>query len=259
MIRLLLLVICLFVLAASFAPPALPQLHREAQILLATESAPSGGESTAVEVQSKKAAKKSKGRASKKKSKTAKASKSKKMAATKTSKSKRKSKAKGSNKKKKTVSAEATTDEAPDDDVAKAVIAEEKRERDLAATVEAKAQAEAYAEANAKLEADTKAKSEADAKAKANAEADAKAKAMAEADAKAKAEEKARQEAEEKAKQPMDEAALSAKLAEMDCVGDKAFAILTNLGMIETNNDPSSPDYDSSKDDEIAEGTIFLD
>lgn len=42
-------------------------------------------------------------------------------------------------------------------------------------------------------------------------------------------------------------------------VGDQAFAVLMNLGLIQTSPDPQSTDYDSSKDDEIVDGTIYLD
>jgi hypothetical protein len=57
---------------------------------------------------------------------------------------------------------------------------------------------------------------------------------------------------------PIDEeAALAAKLSEIQDLGDRAYAVLMNLGMISSSPDPNSPDYDPSMDDEIAEGTIF--
>lgn len=60
---------------------------------------------------------------------------------------------------------------------------------------------------------------------------------------------------------PKEEEALAARLATMDDVGDRAFEVLRNLGLIDdsTKIDPESPDYDSSRDDEIADGTIYLD
>jgi hypothetical protein len=42
-------------------------------------------------------------------------------------------------------------------------------------------------------------------------------------------------------------------------LGERAFAILTDIGAIQRSIDPSSPEYDSSKDDEIADENVFLD
>ena len=60
---------------------------------------------------------------------------------------------------------------------------------------------------------------------------------------------------------PEEDAALAARLATMEDLGERAFEVLKNLGMVNdsTRIDPGSPDYDSSRDDEIADGTIFLD
>jgi len=60
---------------------------------------------------------------------------------------------------------------------------------------------------------------------------------------------------------PKEEETLAARLATMDDVGERAFEVLRNLGLIDdsTKIDPDSPDYDSSRDDEIADGTIYLD
>jgi len=60
---------------------------------------------------------------------------------------------------------------------------------------------------------------------------------------------------------PEEEVALAARLATMDDLGDRAFEVLKNLGLVEDSSiiDPSSPDYDSSRDDEIADGIIYLD
>lgn len=60
---------------------------------------------------------------------------------------------------------------------------------------------------------------------------------------------------------PEEDAALAARLAKMEDLGERAFEVLKNLGLVvdSTSIDPDSPDYDSSRDDEIADGTIFLD
>jgi len=60
---------------------------------------------------------------------------------------------------------------------------------------------------------------------------------------------------------PEEDMALAARLAKLDDLGDRAFEVLKNLGMVEDSStiDPASPDYDSSRDDEIADGTVFLD
>ena len=57
-----------------------------------------------------------------------------------------------------------------------------------------------------------------------------------------------------------EDAAFAARLSTMDDVGDRAFEILKNLGLVDDSSiiDPNSPDYDSSRDDEIVDGTIFL-
>lgn len=48
------------------------------------------------------------------------------------------------------------------------------------------------------------------------------------------------------------------KYAAIDDLGERAFAILTDIGVVERTIDPSSPDYDSSKDDEIADENIYV-
>ena len=60
---------------------------------------------------------------------------------------------------------------------------------------------------------------------------------------------------------PEEDAALAARLASMDDLGERAFEVLKNLGLVVDSSsiDPDSPDYDSSRDNEIADGTIFLD
>jgi len=60
---------------------------------------------------------------------------------------------------------------------------------------------------------------------------------------------------------PEEDMALAARLAKLDDLGDRAFEVLKNLGMVEDSStiDPASPDYDSSRDDEIADGTVYLD
>jgi len=98
-------------------------------------------------------------------------------------------------------------------------------------------------EDEAKFAAEAKAKQEAEATAKAKATAEAEAKAAAEAEAKAKA----TAEAEAKAlkqKKEKDYAAMDPE--------ERAYNILLDLGMIESNSDPDSPDYDHSNDDELA-------
>ena len=58
---------------------------------------------------------------------------------------------------------------------------------------------------------------------------------------------------------PDDESRYLSRLEQMDNLGDRAFDILMNLGIIQSSPDPNSPDYDSSLDDEIVEGIIYLD
>ena len=58
---------------------------------------------------------------------------------------------------------------------------------------------------------------------------------------------------------PDDEAMYLSRLKQMDNLGDRAFDILMNLGIIQSSPDPNSPDYDPSLDDEIVEGIIYLD
>jgi len=140
---------------------------------------------------------------------------------------------------------------------AEAKAAEEKAAAEAAAAAEAKA-----AEEKAAAEAAAAAAKAAEEKAAAEAAA-AKAKAEAEAAAAAaEAEEAAAKElgfpsaavmkARLQPKSPEEEAALAAKYGAME-LGEKAFTILTDLGMIDLNPDPSDPNRDTSKDDEDME------
>ena len=54
------------------------------------------------------------------------------------------------------------------------------------------------------------------------------------------------------AKAPVPATAVEKDYTSMD-EGERAFNILVDLGMVDLTPDPDSPDYDSSKDDEIAE------
>jgi len=161
--------------------------------------------------------------------------------------------------------------------------AEEKRLAEEAAAAEAKAKAEAEAAEAARLAeeaAAAKAKAEAEAAEAARlAEEAAAAKAKAEAEAaeaarlaeeKRLAEEAAAAEALEaearelgypsvavmKARQQPksaeEEAALASKYGAMD-LEERAFSILTDLGMIDLNPDPEDPNRDRSKDDDDME------
>lgn len=57
-------------------------------------------------------------------------------------------------------------------------------------------------------------------------------------------------EARRQPKPPEVEAELAARYGSMD-LEERAFAILVDLGMVEITLDPSSPDYDNSKDDDF--------
>ena len=62
--------------------------------------------------------------------------------------------------------------------------------------------------------------------------------------------EAAKIEALQQPKSPEIEAELAARYGAMD-LEDRAFNILLDLGMIEESPDPSSPEYDDSRDDEF--------
>lgn len=59
-------------------------------------------------------------------------------------------------------------------------------------------------------------------------------------------------EARKQPKSPEEEKALATKYGGIDDLGERAFAILTDLGIVSSTPDPSSSDYDASHDDEIA-------
>eukprot|EP00577_Skeletonema_sp_RCC1716_P011596 CAMPEP_0113398824 /NCGR_PEP_ID=MMETSP0013_2-20120614/15191_1 /TAXON_ID=2843 ORGANISM="Skeletonema costatum, Strain 1716" /NCGR_SAMPLE_ID=MMETSP0013_2 /ASSEMBLY_ACC=CAM_ASM_000158 /LENGTH=432 /DNA_ID=CAMNT_0000283643 /DNA_START=109 /DNA_END=1407 /DNA_ORIENTATION=- /assembly_acc=CAM_ASM_000158 len=140
--------------------------------------------------------------------------------------------------------------------------AEEKRLAEEAAAAEAKAKAEAEAAEAARL-----AEEAAAAKAKAEAEA---AEAARLAEEKRLAEEAAAAEAlqaevrelgypsvavmkaRQQPKSAEEEAALASKYGAMD-LEERAFSILTDLGMIDLNPDPEDPNRDTSKDDDDME------
>merc|ERR1711957_75173 len=98
---------------------------------------------------------------------------------------------------------------------------------------EAEAKVNAEAEVKAKAEAEAKASAEAEAKAKAEAEA----KAKAEADAKAEAEAAAKAEAEANSPEKRAE-----KYGAIEDVEARAFAILSDLGMIDGSSKADSSD-----------------
>ena len=140
--------------------------------------------------------------------------------------------------------------------------AEEKRLAEEAAAAEAKAKAEAEAAEAARL-----AEEAAAAKAKAEAEAAeaarlAEEKRLAEeAAAKEALEAEARElgypsvavmKARQQPKSAEEEAALASKYGAMD-LEERAFSILTDLGMIDLNPDPEDPNRDTSKDDDDME------
>jgi cold shock CspA family protein len=140
--------------------------------------------------------------------------------------------------------------------------AEEKRLAEEAAAAEAKAKAEAEAAEAARL-----AEEAAAAKAKAEAEAAeaarlAEEKRLAEEAAAAEAlEAEARElgypsvavmKARQQPKSAEEEAALASKYGAMD-LEERAFSILTDLGMIDLNPDPEDPNRDTSKDDDDME------
>ena len=56
------------------------------------------------------------------------------------------------------------------------------------------------------------------------------------------------EEARKQPKSEEEETQLADRYGAME-LGEKAFAILVDLGMVEVSPDPSSPDYDSSRDD----------
>lgn len=62
---------------------------------------------------------------------------------------------------------------------------------------------------------------------------------------------------EDKAEKPVAEDPSPGTAAEKDYSSmdeeERAFNVLVDLGMVDLTPDPDSPDYDSSKDDEIAE------
>lgn len=140
--------------------------------------------------------------------------------------------------------------------------AEEKRLAEEAAAAEAKAKAEAEAAEAARL-----AEEAAAAKAKAEAEAAeaarlAEEKRLAEEAAAAEAlDAEARElgypsvavmKARQQPKSAEEEAALASKYGAMD-LEERAFSILTDLGMIDLNPDPEDPNRDTSKDDDDME------
>eukprot|EP00984_Skeletonema_dohrnii_P035207 scaffold34685_cov128-Skeletonema_dohrnii-CCMP3373.AAC.1 len=140
--------------------------------------------------------------------------------------------------------------------------AEEKRLAEEAAAAEAKAKAEAEAAEAARL-----AEEAAAAEAKAEAEAAeaarlAEEKRLAEEAAAAEAlEAEARElgypsvavmKARQQPKSAEEEAALASKYGAMD-LEERAFSILTDLGMIDLNPDPEDPNRDRSKDDDDME------
>ncbi|KAK1748001.1 hypothetical protein QTG54_001964 [Skeletonema marinoi] len=140
--------------------------------------------------------------------------------------------------------------------------AEEKRLAEEAAAAEAKAKAEAEAAEAARL-----AEEAAAAKAKAEAEAAeaarlAEEKRLAEEAAAAEAVDAEARElgypsvavmkARQQPKSAEEEAALASKYGAMD-LEERAFSILTDLGMIDLNPDPEDPNRDTSKDDDDME------
>ena len=139
---------------------------------------------------------------------------------------------------------------------------EEKRLAEEAAAAEAKAKAEAEAAEAARL-----AEEAAAAKAKAEAEAAeaarlAEEKRLAEEAAAAEAVDAEARElgypsvavmkARQQPKSAEEEAALASKYGAMD-LEERAFSILTDLGMIDLNPDPEDPNRDTSKDDDDME------